>query len=143
MVSRGPGLRWEVVVDHIEDVAHALETRVPQVVKKTLFDIEGGVKNRMGEPGRGRTYRRRRGGTHQASAPGDPLASDTGQAINSIRTEIEPDGMQGTVFFDAEYFIYGEYGTIHMAPRPTVIPTVEEIAPQFLEAIERISRGLL
>lgn len=140
---RGPGIRLEVTVNHIDAVSQKLEDLCKAVVKKTLFDIEADVKNSMGEPGRGRTYVRRRGGTHTASAPGDPLASDTGQAINSIRTELDPSGMHGTVFFDAEYFVYGEFGTVNMAPRPTVTPAVERIAPQFLEAVERIGRGLV
>lgn len=140
-----PGLRIQVLVDHIDSVAHNLETKVPQVVSKAALDIEAGVKNRMSQPGRGRTYKGRRGlGSHTASAPGDPLATDTGQAINSIHTERDPSGMHITIFFDALQFVWGEYGTATEAPRPTITPAVEEVMPKFMQALEAVARhGLL
>lgn len=75
-------------------------------------------------PKTGRIYRRR-GIEHQASAPGEAPASDTGRLVNSITTNYEPDKLSGTIQFGTEYAPYLEYGTQKMEPRPFARPALD------------------
>lgn len=68
-------------------------------------------------PKTGRLYQRR-GVVHQASAPGEPPASDTGNLVRNITVEIEPATMSATVLSNAAYSDMLELGTTKMAPRP-------------------------
>lgn len=63
--------------------------------------------------------------THQASAPGEPFASDTGNALNLIQTRYEDDYFTGIVNAGAEYAAALEFGTEKMEPRPTMRPALE------------------
>ena len=71
----------------------------------------------LSPPKTGRTYRRR-GVEHQASAPGEAPASDTGRLAASIRTSYDLDAIVGTVTASTAYAAALEYGTPRMAPRP-------------------------
>lgn len=68
-------------------------------------------------PKSGRIYRRR-GVSHQASAPGEAPASDTGQLVNSRRIEIDAAALRGRLIFASRKAIYLERGTRNMAARP-------------------------
>ena len=67
-------------------------------------------------PKSGRMY-----GRHQASAPGEAFASDTGATVRSIRVDHEPGSMSATVRVGG----HGqkmEFGTSKIAPRPFARP---------------------
>lgn len=68
-------------------------------------------------PKTGRIYRRR-GVAHQASAPGQAPASDTGRLVASRRVIILEAGLRGRLTFGTEYALPLEVGTINMEPRP-------------------------
>lgn len=90
-------------------------------------------------PKTGRIYRRR-GVEHQASAPGEPPASDTGRLVGSIRmdfTRIEE--LTGVVNARAGYAAHLEYGTSRMAPRPFMRPALANKK----EAVESEIRGAI
>jgi len=70
-------------------------------------------------PKTGRVY-----GAHQASAPGEAPASDTGQLVNSITTSVDPNTVDGTVGVGAAHGKALEYGTRNMAPRPFARPAL-------------------
>jgi len=65
----------------------------------------------------GKLYRRR-GVVHQASAPGEPPASDTGNLVNRRRIDLIPERLAGRLTFSALYAVYLQHGTLHMEPRP-------------------------
>lgn len=65
----------------------------------------------------GRVYRRR-GVEHQASAPGEPPASDTGTLVNARRIDLIPERLAARLVFWAKYAIYLQFGTAKMGPRP-------------------------
>ena len=60
---------------------------------------------------------------HQASAPGEPPATDTGRLVGAIATEAR--GSTAVIEVRAIYARWLEYGTRHMAARPFMIPAVE------------------
>lgn len=63
---------------------------------------------------------------HQASAPGEPPATDTGILVNSIAGDAEISGgvVQGIVRAKAAYAAWLELGTRRMAARPFLMPAV-------------------
>ena len=63
---------------------------------------------------------------------------DTGTLKNSIQaTQIAKNHWRVTV--GADYGVYVEYGTVHMAAQPYLRPAVEAVRPVFLAAL----KGLL
>lgn len=68
-------------------------------------------------PKSGRVYRRR-GVEHQASAPGEPPASDTGTLVNARRIDLIPERLAARLTFTAAYAPHLQFGTRKMAPRP-------------------------
>lgn len=73
----------------------------------------------------GRIYRRR-GAEHQASAPGEAPASDTGRLVQSGHTEVLTEGqiVRGRVTWSTAYALKLEVGTEKVAPRPFVRPAL-------------------
>jgi phage gpG-like protein len=76
-------------------------------------------------PKTGRIY-----GTHQASAPGEPPANDTGELAASIT--VESDGETVTLAARAPYAPTLEYGGAKIAPRPFFWNTIEDRWPEAL-----------
>lgn len=104
------------------------EQRARQAVMRGVVRGCEGVRNEAirlinSGPKTGRIYTRR-GISHQASAPGEPPASDTGRLVNSITTKYEPDKMSGIVQFGTEYAPFLEFGTQTMEPRPFARPAL-------------------
>jgi HK97 gp10 family phage protein len=102
--------------------------------KQLLLTMKGGAMLVLNDANRsiaaggktGRIYRRR-GIEHQASAPGEPPATDTGALIASGRAdaEINGDTVNAIVEYRAPYAVHLEYGTRKMAARPFLTPAIE------------------
>lgn len=90
----------------------------------------------------GRIYTR--GGiSHQASAPGEPPATDTGTLVNSITTEYDESKLVGRVVAKAPYAPYLEFGTQTMEPRPFLRPALANTRKSVEAAIkDEISKVL-
>lgn len=84
----------------------------------------------------GRVYRRR-GVLHQASAPGQPPASDTGTLVNTRRIESNDQELRASLIFSAEYAAYLERGTLHMGARPFARRSVVETKDRVGEVMNR------
>jgi hypothetical protein len=119
------------------------------VVAKAVFDIEAGVKNRLAQPGTGKIYgatgpakpgKRGARKRHQASAPGEPPATDTGTLANSTQGKMLTD-TEGEVRVTAEYARFLEDGTVFIAPRPYFAPSIEAVRPGYTDAMKSIARG--
>jgi hypothetical protein len=108
--------------------------------------VVGAVEGILGEgnrliaspPKTGRIYRRR-GVEHQASAPGESPASDTGALIATSQPSY-PD--QGSLFdivgyanWSTGYAAFLERGTAKMEPRPYARPALDLIAPTLADGI--------
>ena len=92
------------------------------VIKVAALELERAIKLVLSHPGTGRTY-----GKHQASAPGEPPAVDTGILRNTIGTE----SLGGVIRIGSgqEYAPILEYGSglARIAPRPFMRPALESV----------------
>lgn len=68
-------------------------------------------------PKTGRVYTRR-GVQHQASAPGEAPASDTGNLAQRIHTDYDREALTAKIVSSADYAPHLELGTEKMEPRP-------------------------
>ena len=110
---------------------------VKKAVDATGLSLRGAiVKKYQRGPATGEIYEKynpRR--THQASAPGEAPATDTGRLANSVLTEdIGPLTIE--VGTDVEYGPYLEFGTRTIAPRPNWVPSVQEETPKYIRRVE-------
>lgn len=78
----------------------------------------------------------RRGGVeHQASAPGEAPASDTGTLVQRTRTELNPQAVSGQVIFATAYAAALEFGTEKMAARPYARPALAEEREKIVQGV--------
>lgn len=83
------------------------------------------VSRILNPPKTGRIYRRR-GVEHQASAPGQSPANDTGHLAGNVTVDpINMATLTGTVTSRAAYAAALEFGTAIMEPRPYMRPALE------------------
>lgn len=125
-----------------DEVLAELRPRAEAAVADAAMHLHGTVRETLSRRGTGRVYRRgKRGRTHQASAPGEPPAVDTGRLRNSIAMKgptWEGDAVTGEVGTNVEYAARLEFGGtdsrgVRIAARPYMRPALEQAAP----AIER------
>lgn len=78
---------------------------------------------------------------HQASAPGEAPATDTGNLVNSVQTRRTGD-LAAEVSASAEYGAALEFGTEdgHIAPRPFLGPALDTARPGFEAAVAAVIR---
>lgn len=93
---------------------------------------------RMRMPKSGRVYRRR-GVTHQASAPGEAPAIDTGRLAQSASVIPDPANHGALVNFSDRKALMLEKGTRKMAPRPFAMVSLLAMSAQVRD---RIARGI-
>lgn len=105
------------------------------VIDGTESVIEEGNSMIMDGQKTGRIYRRR-GVEHQASAPGEAPASDTGRLVQSAHTEYEPADLSGEAIWSTEYAKPLEYGTQKIAPRPFARPALANKKDEITAGIE-------
>ena len=76
---------------------------------------------------------------HQASAPGQAPATDTGMLVSSIKAESK--SLTGRVYSELKYSFWLEYGTLYMRPRPFLNPALmgnkQYFVNQLTKAINR------
>ena len=73
--------------------------------------------------------------SHQASAPGQAPATDTGFLVTSINFK-QVDRLTAEVVSRLDYASYLEFGTKKIAKRPAWIPALEKVRPEFNRRIE-------
>jgi hypothetical protein len=98
---------------------------IGKFVRQIAFGIEGEMKILMTGPKSGNVYIRR-GRSHQASAPGEAPAVDTGFLINSIQADVKSD-TEATITIGAEYAEGLEFDM----NRPFVQPAIDSVLKRF------------
>jgi hypothetical protein len=132
----------------IAALGEKVEAEIARAVTASALRIDMDVKQRIQRgPKTGRVYTRGRGRNmsreHQASAPGQAPATDTGVLVSSITfRQVSP--LTAEVESRLDYAYYLEFGTRFIAQRPSWLPAVEKERPNFAravaEAIRRASR---
>lgn len=89
----------------------------------------------LSPPKTGRIYRRK-GAEHQASAPGEAPANDTGRLAGSIDAKYEPEKLTGIIGAHTDYAAYLEYGTSKMEPRPYMRPALMNKKDEVEKAVQ-------
>lgn len=107
-------------------------------VEKTARSVQDEAKMSMRTAKSGRIYKRGKGGkTHQASAPGEAPAIDTGNLVNSMAIEKVSEAVY-MVSAGTEYAQALEFGSKRMAARPFLGPAVEKCREAFIAGITRL-----
>lgn len=102
---------------------------IGRFIRSIAFGVEAEMKILMTGSKSGIVYMRG-GRSHQASAPGEPPAVDTGFLINSIQTDVKSDA-EATITIAAEYAEALEFGTSKIEPRPFVRPAIDNVLKRF------------
>lgn len=95
----------------------------------------------LSQPGTGRIYTRGKTVTHQASAPGQPPAPDTGRLRAAVQTEVTRSNWDvvGTVSVNTEYAAGLELGTEKVKPRPYLSRVPREFAGRLRAVFQRFA----
>ncbi len=127
---------FSVKVEGLDRIAKATDRAAVEIQKevhKALFaagkKVEAEAKTSITAGGKtGRIYKRRTV-THQASAPGEAPASDTGRLVNSINTYLDKSDDSATVVAGrgtVKYAAFLEFGTRLIQARPFMFPALEK-----------------
>ena len=112
-----------VEYNNISKVMALIDGEIQSIIRDEPENMRNDIRGAMNSSGRsGRIYTRR-SVTHQASAPGEAPAPDTGNLVASIVTR-QTDAMHSAVQSDAVYSLALELGRpeVNLLPRPAWIP---------------------
>jgi HK97 gp10 family phage protein len=124
----------QAVADEINKGVYASAQHVVAEAKKSILD---GEKS-------GRIYKHR-SVMHQASAPGEAPASDTGRLVNSLHADMAGPGEAEAIAGSASVLYAGmlEFGTSKMAARPFFFPALEKSKAWITERLQQaLANGL-
>lgn len=112
------------------DISRQLNLIVNAAALESINDVKKAIQ---GPPKTGRKYQR---GTvvHQASAPGQAPATDTGFLVSSIYNE-DRGYLSKAIGSRLDYAFYLEFGTRKIAARPSWVPAVERAIPKMLKRV--------
>jgi hypothetical protein len=137
-----------ITVENTEAVQRAIklygekaEAELSKAVQATALTINGDIKRAIqGPPKTGRIYSRGEK-NHQASAPGEAPATDTGVLVSSIAYKQETP-LSAIVYSRLQYayWLESEFGTRNMKPRPAWVPATEKNRPLFQKLIDAALR---
>lgn len=100
-----------------EAAARGHQAVMQVIVARTERVIGEGTLLINSPPKTGRIYHRR-GVAHQASAPGESPAADTGFLAANVDASYNSEQFAGYATWHAAYAAFLEFGTYKMAPRP-------------------------
>lgn len=106
-------MRWTIRFNHFPRIAAELPAIAERIVAKTAMDLEAHAKTRA------------------------PV--DTGTLKNSIQAFRVAQG-HWRVVVGAEYGMYVEWGTVHMAAQPFFQPAVVAVSGPFRAALREVTR---
>ena len=123
-------VKWNnVLVNKIRSAASdGVSDAVDSIYEETLRLVQDTQKS-------GRIYKKKNGRQHQASAPGESYANDTGNAL--LNTNKKHNKLSGEVVGDYEYALALELGTQKMAPRPTLGRALQNLVPSLTDIVSK------
>lgn len=120
------------LTSRIPQLTADMKRRASLLVRATALNVQAHAQASMSGSKRGRQYRR-----HQASAPGEAPAIDTGTLFNSITVEVAGE-LSAAVGTNVEHGLHTEFGTSRMEPRPWLAPAMEAVAPEFEAGLKEL-----
>ena len=138
------GKTYFVLFNHIPELSAAIEKTVNRAVRKAAFDIQALAQTsapvRLGFL-KSSIYTVTKGESTYSSASAEATAANP-NATMLPEVEQPVSGDEAYVAVGAEYGIYVEYGTSHMAAQPYLTPAYEMVIPSFVEALSRLEERL-
>lgn len=122
---------------NVTTVIARMRARATKAVRQTAAAIEMDIKTGMADSKSGRTYRRKNGKTHKASAPGESPAIDHSALVNSVEA-VTVDDTTSAVGSSHETALPLELGGGRAAPRPFLGPAFERGGEGFEERLGEI-----
>jgi len=118
---------FNALLEQLQDLGKVGEEVIEDTITDLVMDTHANAVDGIQRgPKTGRIYRRGTV-THQASAPGQYPASDTGRLASNVRFELPSGGsMTGRVGTNIQYGAYLEFGTSRMEARPWLLPSFEK-----------------
>jgi len=118
------------MADSVQWNAEKILERIRRGAERGVFKGANAIYTRIGQRMRleaktGETYQRR-GVVHQASAPGEPPAVDTGRLIQSMHVVRDSANARAQVVLATDYAMGLELGTENTEARPVMRPVLEE-----------------
>ena len=134
-------------LDKLQARLNALPAQLDKAAQRALYlgglQIEAEAKKSIAGGGKsGKVYHRGKV-SHTASAPGEAPATDTGRLVNSIHTDRSSDGNTVTVSVDAKYGAPLEFGSVHMAARPFLLPALRKATPDIEKSVGMAIKGAI
>jgi hypothetical protein len=140
----------KVIVTGTKELVHYLnrfppqaEAAVKRIVARTAMHVASDARQSiLRGPKTGRLYSRGRGKFHQASAPGEAPANDTGTLASRLFFDIHNGGTSASVFSDVDYAPILENGGGKIAPRPFLGPALDKNTDDFVRDLELAIQGI-
>lgn len=130
-----------LVYNRLPEIVAKLPRAATEIVKETVEEIDGTVRQGMAQPKSGRVYVRG-ARLHTASAPGEMPAIDSRALLNSLQKRVISGKARGYYFTDNPYAAYLEYGTSKMAARPFMTPAAERARRSFMRKLRNLEDRL-
>lgn len=108
-----------MVRNRIPEILRAFRSEASEIVRTSAYNVQAHILEGMSESHDGRIY-----GGHQASAPGEMPAVDSGTLIGSIAVDAQPGRLWAEVTAGTDYAAHLEFGTVNMEARPFMLPAI-------------------
>ena len=143
-------LRDEELLQKLRELPEHARAPLRAAIVASVLDVQTAAINSIqrGTP-TGTVYRRYRGEgsyvEHQASASGEPPASDTGALASSVRWVLDEDGLTGAVGSNLVYSRALEFGwpASNLEARPWLFPAAEKNRRNVVARIAKAVRDAL
>jgi hypothetical protein len=139
-----------IEIEGLDQVSAALkkygkeaEAGIAKDVTGTALEINTAVKKAIQRGTKSGAVYARGGITHQASAPGEAPATDTGALASSVYFQ-QTSKLTATIGSRLAYAYWLEYGITKIAPRPAWVPATEDgqkkLNERVLKTLERLAK---
>lgn len=126
------------LIKTLQQMKKAADKAAENEVNRARLAVETTAKKLIQKPPKTGEMYKRGNKWHQASAPGESPATDTGTLVSSIESKMEvlrPGVASAVVWTEKLYGKFLEFGTSKMEPRPFMTPAVEQNRAKFPKAL--------